>query len=224
MTCSLCSPVQWFSFSQAHVVWCVLCWLLERPAFVVCPRLTVKTFTSVRWDTCGTATWELGIHPCGPFKLRMRTSGVCSQINLCCENASGVCCRPQLSVIFPWTSRCQMWRRCSVPMERWHLLCPSLRIVLEGRWSRVGPVKCCNGKEPVPAWLSPGLLLGMAGTKLQASLLYIHSSWFAWSRKFITDAFCGFVLMKTNRSILGWGRNILSTVSDKLVFMASSWH
>lgn len=177
MSCSLCSPVQWFQFSQAHVVWRVPCKAVLAPWEVNLCSLSQadsQTFTSVRWDTCGTAIWELGIHPCGPFKSRMQTSGVCSQINLCCENASGVCCRPQLSIIFPWTSCYQMWGRCSVPMERWHLLCPSLRIILEGRWSRVGPVNCCNGRS-LSQHASTGSLLGL--------------SW-AWQAPSCRRAFC----------------------------------
>lgn len=157
----------------------------------------------------------------------MRTSGICSQINLCCENASGVCCRPQLSVIFTWTSRYQMWGRCSVPMERWHLLCPSLRIILEGRWSRVGPINCCNGRSPSQC-VSTGSLLGL--------------SW-AWQGPSCRQAFCTYaaadlhrvgnsslmhsVGLCTWRSIdLFWARGgiFYLLLVTSFVLMASSWH
>lgn len=177
-----------------HTVWHLLWKALLAPSEASLCSLSQadsQAFTPVRLDTCGAAIWELKIHPCGPCKSRMQTSGICSQIissvkmplvypvghvNYLGFNNS------LLGVIFPLTSFYQMRGGCYVPMEKWLLFCQNWRITLDDggqEWAMLTAVmeRVCPRVSSVSLSYFILFFLDMARVELQACVLFIHGSY-----------------------------------------------
>lgn len=191
-----------------HTVWHLLWKALLAPSEASLCSLSQadsQAFTPVRLDTCGAAIWELKIHPCGPCKSRMQTSGICSQI------ISSV----KMPLVYPVghvnylgfnnSLLGVIFLNILLPDARGMLcahgkmtpLLPELKDYPWWWWPRVSHVNCSDGKSLSHGVLCVSLLFYFIflghGKGWAAGMCSVHSWQLSTQcRKFSSVAFCGF--------------------------------